>query len=41
MAFDHDCREGICGMCGMFINEEAHGPNRKTTTTSHMRVQGR
>ena len=30
VAFDHDCREGICGMCSMFINGEAHGPNRKT-----------
>jgi len=26
IAFDHDCREGICGMCSMFINGEAHGP---------------
>ena len=25
IAFDHDCREGICGMCSMFINGEAHG----------------
>ena len=38
VAFDHDCREGICGMCSMFINGEAHGPNRKTTTCQlHMR----
>ena len=26
VAFDHDCREGICGMCSMYINGEAHGP---------------
>jgi succinate dehydrogenase / fumarate reductase iron-sulfur subunit len=26
VAFDHDCREGICGMCSMFINGRAHGP---------------
>jgi len=32
VAFDHDCREGICGMCSMFINGEAHGPNRGVTT---------
>ena len=38
MAFDHDCREGICGMCSMFINGEAHGPNRGVTTCQlHMR----
>jgi len=38
VAFDHDCREGICGMCSMFINGEAHGPNRLTTTCQlHMR----
>ena len=29
IAFDHDCREGICGMCSMFINGEAHGPGAK------------
>lgn len=28
VAFDHDCREGICGMCSLFINGEAHGPDR-------------
>ena len=28
VAFDHDCREGICGSCSMFINGEAHGPDR-------------
>jgi succinate dehydrogenase / fumarate reductase iron-sulfur subunit len=32
VAFDHDCREGICGMCSMFINGEAHGPDRLVTT---------
>ena len=32
IAFDHDCREGICGMCSMFINGEAHGPDRLVTT---------
>ena len=36
--FDHDCREGICGMCSMVINGEAHGPERGTTTCQlHMR----
>ncbi|MDA9256234.1 2Fe-2S iron-sulfur cluster-binding protein, partial [Schleiferiaceae bacterium] len=28
VVFDHDCREGICGSCSMFINGEAHGPGR-------------
>ncbi len=38
IAFDHDCREGICGSCSMFINGEAHGPNRGVTTCQlHMR----
>ena len=38
IAFDHDCREGICGMCGMVINGVAHGPHRLTTTCQlHMR----
>ncbi|MDA0757204.1 MAG: succinate dehydrogenase/fumarate reductase iron-sulfur subunit [Bacteroidetes bacterium] len=32
VAFDHDCREGICGSCSMFINGEAHGPDRLVTT---------
>src|SRR5256712_1545337 len=32
IAFDHDCREGICGMCGMVINGRPHGPQRATTT---------
>jgi succinate dehydrogenase / fumarate reductase iron-sulfur subunit len=38
VAFDHDCREGICGTCGMVINGVAHGPERATTTCQlHMR----
>ena len=38
VAFDHDCREGICGMCSLFINGEAHGPDRAVTTCQlHMR----
>ena len=38
IAFDHDCSEGICGMCSMFINGEAHGPDRLVTTCQlHMR----
>jgi succinate dehydrogenase / fumarate reductase iron-sulfur subunit len=37
-AFDHDCREGICGMCSLYINGEAHGPGRLITTCQlHMR----
>lgn len=37
-AFDHDCREGICGMCGLFINGRAHGPDDLITTCQlHMR----
>ena len=32
VAFDHDCREGICGSCSMFINGEPHGPDRGVTT---------
>lgn len=32
VAFDHDCREGICGSCGVVINGVAHGPNKATTT---------
>ncbi len=36
--FDHDCREGICGTCGLFINGRAHGPLEGTTTCQlHMR----
>src|SRR4051794_32161984 len=38
IAFDHDCREGICGMCGLVVNGIAHGPERATTTCQlHMR----
>ena len=32
VAFDHDCREGVCGMCSMVVNGEAHGPKKETTT---------
>jgi succinate dehydrogenase / fumarate reductase iron-sulfur subunit len=39
IAFDHDCREGICGMCSMFINGKAHGPWAQNTTCQlHMRA---
>ena len=34
VAFDHDCREGICGMCSLYINGEAHGPDRKGNNLS-------
>lgn len=38
VAFDHDCREGICGMCSLFINGRAHGPDEGITTCQlHMR----
>jgi succinate dehydrogenase / fumarate reductase iron-sulfur subunit len=38
IAFDHDCREGICGTCGMVINGSPHGPRKLTTTCQlHMR----
>ncbi|MCX7419160.1 MAG: succinate dehydrogenase/fumarate reductase iron-sulfur subunit [Planctomycetia bacterium] len=38
VVFDHDCREGICGMCSLMINGQAHGPDRGTTTCQlHMR----
>jgi len=38
VAFDHDCREGICGMCSMHINGRPHGPKKATTTCQlHMR----
>ena len=38
VVFDHDCREGICGMCSMVINGQAHGPNGLVTTCQlHMR----
>lgn len=39
VAFDHDCREGICGMCSLYINGEAHGPDTKITVCQlHMRT---
>jgi succinate dehydrogenase / fumarate reductase iron-sulfur subunit len=39
IAFDHDCREGICGMCGVMINGVAHGPSKGTATCQlHMRA---
>lgn len=38
VVFDHDCREGICGMCSLYINGRAHGPDNLTTTCQlHMR----
>ena len=37
IAFDHDCREGICGMCSMYINGKPHGPHQTTTCQLHMR----
>src|SRR5262249_9043020 len=38
IAFEHDCREGICGSCGLMINGQAHGPQRGTATCQlHMR----
>jgi len=37
IAFDHDCREGICGQCGVVINGVAHGPQQTTTCQLHMR----
>jgi len=37
VAFDHDCREGICGMCGVMINGKAHGGQHTTTCQLHMR----
>jgi len=37
VAFDHDCREGICGMCSLYINGRPHGPEQTTTCQLHMR----
>ena len=38
ISFDHDCREGICGACGMVVNGVPHGPQKATTTCQlHMR----
>jgi succinate dehydrogenase / fumarate reductase, iron-sulfur subunit len=38
VAFDHDCREGICGSCGVVINGRAHGPEQTTACQLHMRA---
>ena len=38
IAFDHDCREGICGMCSLYINGRPHGPQQTTTCQLHMRT---
>jgi succinate dehydrogenase / fumarate reductase iron-sulfur subunit len=38
VAFDHDCREGICGSCGVVINGQAHGPEQTTACQLHMRA---
>lgn len=38
VAFDHDCREGICGMCSLYINGRPHGPLQTTTCQLHMRT---
>ncbi|GAA3129742.1 succinate dehydrogenase / fumarate reductase iron-sulfur subunit [Kribbella aluminosa] len=38
VAFDHDCREGICGACGVVINGRAHGPEQTTTCQLHLRA---
>ena len=38
IAFDHDCREGICGMCSLYINGRPHGPLQTTTCQLHMRT---
>ncbi len=38
VAFDHDCREGICGMCSMYINGHPHGPQQTATCQLHMRT---
>jgi succinate dehydrogenase / fumarate reductase iron-sulfur subunit len=38
IAFDHDCREGICGSCGVVINGRAHGPERTTSCQLHLRA---
>ena len=43
VAFDHDCREGICGMCGSVVNGVAHGPEKEVTAyqASRRRRHGR
>lgn len=38
IAFDHDCREGICGTCSLYINGRPHGPQQTTTCQLHMRT---
>jgi succinate dehydrogenase / fumarate reductase iron-sulfur subunit len=38
VAFDHDCREGICGACSLMINGQAHGPERTTACQLHLRA---
>ena len=38
VAFDHDCREGICGSCGVMINGMAHGPQQTTTSPTSRRT---
>src|SRR5437870_11702229 len=40
IAFDHDCREGICGSCGMVINGRPHGPERATARSTARRRPG-
>jgi succinate dehydrogenase / fumarate reductase, iron-sulfur subunit len=40
IAFDHDCREGICGTCSLYINGRPHGPQQTTTCQLHMRSFG-
>ncbi len=39
VAFDHDCREGICGSCGIYINGHPHGPGKKAITTCHLSMR--
>ena len=38
VAFDHDCREGICGMCSLYINGHPHGPDGEITTLSLIHI---
>lgn len=40
VAFDHDCREGTCGTCSLYINGRPHGPDDVTTCQLRMEVQG-
>ena len=39
IVFDHDCREGICGMCSLMINGQAHGLRRQKTTTCQLHMR--